>query len=230
MRIEANPTQLNSYGMSLETIRKALQSANANQAEGFSLERRSEPLTINDTDQIFKAEEYEPLIVAGNRPASNAPGTSGTGGAAVRLGDIGQVEDSLEDMRNLAISNGKRSAIIAVFRQPGANMIATVDRIFAEVPRLQASISPSMHLGVSVDRTTTIRASVHDVEAALIISVILVILVVFVFLRDVWATLIPSVAVPLSLIGTFGVMYLLGLQPGQSFADGADDLHRVRGR
>src|SRR5271155_4067415 len=207
VRVEANPTQLNSYGISLETIRKALQSANANLAKGeVSDPRRT--FTITDTDQIFHAYQYDPLIVAGNRPNSNVPGSSGTGGAAVRLGDIGSVEDSLEDTRNLAISNGKRSVIVAVFRQPGANMIATVDRIFAEVPRLQASISPSMHFGVSVDRTVTIRSSVHDVEVALIISVILVILVVFVFLRNVWATLIPSVAVPLSLIGTFGVMYL----------------------
>jgi multidrug efflux pump len=207
VRVEANPTQLNSYGISLETIRKALQSANANLAKG-SLSDAQRMYTITDTDQIFHAYEYKPLIVAGNRPASNVPGTIGTGGAAVRLGDIGDVVDSLEDTRNLAISNGKRSVILGVFRQPGANMIATVDRIFAEVPRLQASISPSMHLGVSVDRTVTIRSSVHDVEIALIISVILVILVVFAFLRNVWATLIPSVAVPLSLIGTFGVMYL----------------------
>jgi multidrug efflux pump len=207
VRVEANPTQLNSYGISLETIRKALQSANANLAKG-SLSNAERTVTITDTDQIFKAYGYKPLIIAGNRPSSNVANNAGNGGAAVRLGDIGDVVDSLEDTRNLAISNGKRSVILGVFRQPGANMIATVDRIFAEVPRLQASISPSMHLGVSVDRTVTIRSSVHDVEVALVISVILVILVVFAFLRNVWATLIPSVAVPLSLIGTFGVMYL----------------------
>jgi multidrug efflux pump len=207
VRVEANPTQLNSYGISLETIRKALQSANANLAKG-SVSNAQRTFTITDTDQIFRAYEYKPLIVAGNRPTSNVANNAGNGGAAVRLGDIGDVVDSLEDTRNLAISNGKRSVILGIFRQPGANMIETVDRIFAEVPRLQASISPSMHLGVSVDRTVTIRSSVHDVEVALIISVILVILVVFVFLRNVWATLIPSVAVPLSLIGTFGVMYL----------------------
>jgi len=113
------------------------------------------------------------LVVAGNK------------GAIVRLSDIGEVVDSLADTRNLAISNGKHSVIIAIFRQPGANMIDTVDRIFAEMPRLRASISPSLHLDVSVDRTVTIRSSVHDVEIALIISVILVILVVFVFLRNV---------------------------------------------
>ncbi|HZC66954.1 MAG TPA: multidrug efflux RND transporter permease subunit [Candidatus Dormibacteraeota bacterium] len=195
VRVEANPRQLNSYGISLETIRKALQSANANLAKG-AVSDSTRTFTITDTDQLFKAYEYQPLIVAGNK------------GASVRLSDIGEVVDSLADTRNLAISNGKRSVIIAVFRQPGANMIDTVDRIFAELPTLRASISPSLHLGVSVDRTVTIRSSVHDVEIALIISVILVILVVFVFLRNVWATLIPSVAVPLSLVGTFGVMYL----------------------
>jgi multidrug efflux pump len=195
VRVEANPTQLNSYGISLESVRKALQGANANLAKG-ALSDSTRTFTITDTDQLFKAYEYRPLIVAGNKNGS------------VRLSDIGEVVDSLADTRNLALSNGKRSVIIAIFRQPGANMIDTVDRIFAEMPRLSASISPSMHLLVSVDRTVTIRSSVHDVEISLIISVILVILVVFVFLRNVWATLIPSVAVPLSLIGTFGVMYL----------------------
>jgi len=198
VRVEANPAQLNSYGISLEAIRKALQSANADLAKG-SVSDGKRTFTITDTDQLFKANEYKPLIVAGNR--------SGTG-AAVRLGDIGDVVDSLEDSRNLAISNGQRCVILGIFRQPGANMIETVDRIFAQLPTIRASISPSLHLGVSVDRTVTIRSSVHDVEVALIISVILVILVVFFFLRTVWATFIPSVAVPLSLIGTFGVMYL----------------------
>jgi len=200
VRVEANPTQLNSYGISLETIRKALQSANSNLAKG-SLSDATRTYTIADTDQIFHAYEYQPLIVAGNRAV-------GSGGAAVRLGDIGEVVDSLEDTRNLALTNAKRSVIIAIFRQPGANMIATVDRVFKELPRLKASISPSMHLNVSVDRTVTIRSSVHDVEVSLVISVILVVLVVFAFLRNAWATFIPSVAVPLSLIGTFGVMYL----------------------
>ncbi len=195
VRVEANPRQLNSYGISLETVRKALQSANANLAKG-AVADSTHTYTITDTDQLFKAYEYQPLVVAGNK------------GAIVRLSDIGEVVDSLADTRNLAISNGKHSVIIAIFRQPGANMIDTVDRIFAEMPRLRASISPSLHLDISVDRTVTIRSSVHDVEIALIISVILVILVVFVFLRNVWATLIPSVAVPLSLVGTFGVMYL----------------------
>jgi multidrug efflux pump len=144
------------------------------------------------------AYEYQPLIIAGHA------------GAPVRLRDIAEVTDSVEDVRNLGLSNGEPSVILAVFRQPGANMIDTVDRIKAILPQLRASISPSLHLNVAIDRTITIRASIHDVERTLIISITLVILVVFVFLRNVWATIIPSIAVPLSLVGTFGVMYLFG--------------------
>src|SRR2546427_8377985 len=195
VRVEVNPNQLNSYGISLEQIRKSLQSANANLAKGALSDSR-QTWAISDTDQLFKAYEYDPLIVAGHQ------------GAPVRLRDIAKVVDSVEDTRNLGLFGGKPAVLLAVFRQPGANMIETVDRIMALFPQLRASISPSLHLNVAVDRTTTIRASVHDVEVALIISIILVIFVVFAFLRNVWATIIPSVAVPLSLIGTFGVMYL----------------------
>jgi len=195
VRVEVNPYQLNSYGISLETVRKSLQSANANLAKG-TLSDSQQNWAITDTDQLFKAYEYQPLIVAGHV------------GAPVRLRDVAEVIDSVEDTRNLGLSGGKPSVLLAIFRQPGANMIETVDRITALFPQLRASISPSLHLSVAVDRTTTIRASVHDVEIALIISIILVIFVVFAFLRNVWATIIPSVAVPLSLIGTFGVMYL----------------------
>jgi multidrug efflux pump len=195
VRVEVNPTQLNSYGISLETVRKSLQAANANLAKGALSDPR-QTWAVSDTDQIFKAYEYQPLIVAGHV------------GAPVRLRDIADVIDSVEDSRNLGLSGGKPSVLLAIFRQPAANMIETVDRITALLPQLRASISPSLHLSVAVDRTTTIRASVHDVEVSLIISIILVIFVVFAFLRNVWATIIPSVAVPLSLIGTFGVMYL----------------------
>src|SRR6266566_3958268 len=177
VRVETNPNQLNSYGVSLETVRKSLQAANANLAKG-ALSNQKQSWAVSDTDQIFKAYEYQPLIVAGHV------------GAPVRLRDIAEVVDSVEDSRNLGLSGGKPSVLLAIFRQ------------------LRASISPSLQLSVAVDRTTTIRASVHDVEVALIISIILVIFVVFAFLRNVWATIIPSVAVPLSLIGTFGVMYL----------------------
>jgi len=195
VRVEANPDQLNSYGISLETVRKSLQAANANLAKG-ALSDPKRTWAVSDTDQLFKAYEYQPLIVAGHV------------GAPVRLRDVAEVIDSVEDSRNLGLSGGKPSVLLAIFRQPGANMIETVDRITALLPQLRASISPSLQLNVAVDRTTTIRASVHDVEVALIISIILVIFVVFAFLRNVWATIIPSIAVPLSLIGTFGVMYL----------------------
>jgi multidrug efflux pump len=195
VRVEVNPDQLNSYGISLETVRKSLQGANADLAKGALSDSR-QTWAVSDTDQLFKAYEYQPLIVAGHA------------GAPVRLRDISEVIDSVEDIRTLGLSGGKRAVLLAIFRQPGANMIETVDRISALLPLLRASISPSLDLRVAVDRTTTIRASVHDVEVALIISIILVIFVVFAFLRNVWATIIPSVSVPLSLIGTFGVMYL----------------------
>src|SRR5579863_8343983 len=197
VRVSVNPNLINSYGVSLETIRKGLQSANANLAKG-GLADPTHAWSISDTDQLFKAYEYRPLIVAGHV------------GAPVRLQDIAEVHDSVEDVRNLGLSNGEPAVILAIFRQPGANMIDTVDRIKAITPELRASISPSLHLNVAIDRTTTIRASIHDVEVTLLISISLVILVVFVFLRNYWATLIPSIAVPLSLVGTFGVMYLLG--------------------
>ena len=195
VRVELNPHQLNSYGISLEQVRKSLQSANANLAKG-SLSDSRQTWAVADTDQLFKAYAYEPLIVAGHQ------------GAPVRLRDISEVVDSVEDTRNLGLSGGKRGVLMAIFRQPGANMIETVDRVMALLPFLRASISPSLQLTIAVDRTTTIRTSVRDVEIALGISILLVVFVVFAFLRNVWATVIPSVAVPLSLIGTFGVMYL----------------------
>src|SRR3989454_518284 len=195
VRVEANPYQLNSYGISLEQVRKSLQAANANLAKG-ALSDSAQTWALSDTDQLFKAYEYQPLIVAGHV------------GAPVRLRDIALVIDSVEDNRNLGLSGGKPAVLLAIFRQPAANMIETVDRVTTILPQLRASISPSLHLTVAVDRTTTIRTSVHDVEVALMISIVLVIFVVFAFLRNVWATIIPSVAVPLSLIGTFGVMYL----------------------
>ena len=195
VRVRVNPKQLNNYGISLETVRTALHSANANLAKG-SLSDSSRMWPIADTDQLFKAYEYQPLIVAGHQ------------GATVRLRDIAEVTDSVEDVRNLGLTGVKQSVMLAIFRQPGANMIATADRVKAMLPFLRASISPSLSLDVAVDRTLVIRASVHDVEVTLIIAIVLVIFVVFAFLRNYWATIIPSVAIPLSLVGTFGVMYL----------------------
>jgi len=197
VRVQANPQLLNSYGVSLETVRKALQSANSNQAKG-AVANNFRTWSISDTDQLFKAYEYQPLIVAGHA------------GAPVRLEDVAAVIDSTEDIRNLGLTGGKPCVIIGIFRQPGANMIETADRIKGTLPWLRASMSPALHLDVVNDRTLTIRASVREVERALIISVLLVILVVFAFLRNYWATFIPSIAVPLSLVGTFGVMYLCG--------------------
>ena len=131
-------------------------------------------------------------------------------GAAVRVSDVGEAVDSVEDLRNAGYANGKPSVLVIIFRQPGANIIDTVDRIRAVLPQLEASIPHAINLRVAMDQTVTIRASVHDVEITLLISVVLVILVVFVFLRSARTTFIPSVAVPVSLIGTFGVMYLVG--------------------
>src|ERR1700694_2966519 len=197
VRVRVNPQQLNSYGISLEKVRTALQSANSNLAKG-QLSNKDRVWTVTDTDQTFNAYEYMPLIVAGN---AKAP---------VRLVDVARVTDSVEDIRNLGLSGGKPAVIIAIFRQPGANMIETADQVKATLPWLRASISPSLKLNVIIDRTLVIRSSVSDVERSMIISIVLVIFVVFVFLRNYWATVIPSVAVPLSLIGTFGVMYLCG--------------------
>jgi multidrug efflux pump len=197
VRVQVNPQQLNSYGISLETVRKALQAANSNLAKG-SVENDSRDWVLSDTDQLFKADQYKTLIVGGHA------------GAPVRLEDVARVTDSIEDIRNLGLFGGKRGVIIAIFRQPGANMIDTADRVKATLPWLRASISPALHLQVMMDRTVVIRSSVHDVERAMTISIVLVVLVVFAFLRNYWATLIPSIAVPLSLVGTFGVMYLCG--------------------
>ena len=197
VRVQVNPGQINNYGISLETVRSVLSSANSNRPKG-QLSNAGRAWGVADSDQLFKANEYRPLIVAWHN------------GSPVRLSDVANVTDSLEDVHNAGFINGGPGIVLVIFRQPGANMIETVDRVKAMMPRLQASINPSIHLSVIIDRTTTIRASIHEVEITLIISVILVILVVFVFLRNYWATLIPSVAVPLSLVGTFGVMYVCG--------------------
>jgi multidrug efflux pump len=197
VRVQVNPQQLNSYGVSLESIRSVLGGANANRPKGETADLQRS-WAINTSDQLFKAVEYQPLVVTWRQ------------GAAVRLSDVGNVIDSVTDIRNSGVTNGKPGIILVIFRQPGANMIETVDRVRALLPYLQASINPSMRLSVIIDRTTTIRSSIQDVEITLIISVILVVLVVFVFLRNVWATVIPSISVPLSLVGTFGVMYLMG--------------------
>jgi multidrug efflux pump len=197
VRAEVNPTLLNKLGLGLDTVRNALNAANANRPKG-QVSNQTTSYSFEDTDQLFTADQYRPLIIAYNN------------GAAVRLGDVGEVLDSVSDRRNIGLADGKPSVLIIMFRQPGANIIDTVDRVRALMPFLQSSISPAIHLSIAMDRTVTVRASVKDIETTLIISVILVILVVFAFLRTVRATIIPSIAVPLSLVGTFGGMYLLG--------------------
>ncbi|HUI56311.1 MAG TPA: multidrug efflux RND transporter permease subunit [Bryobacteraceae bacterium] len=197
VRIELNPSALNHYGIGLEQVRSVLAGANANTPKGhFSDQYRLWEVGAND--QLFRAVEYAPLIVGYHD------------GLAVRVSDVGTAVDSVEDLRNSGYANGKPSILVIIFRQPNANIIDTVDRLRATLPQLEAAIPRAIHLQVAMDQTVTIRASVHDVERTLLISVALVILVVFVFLRSAYATFIPSVAVPVSLLGTFGVMYLLG--------------------
>ena len=197
VRAEVNPTLLNKLGVGVEQVRAALGAANANRPKGeFAGAVNAWQITAND--QLFKAEDYKKIIVARN-----------TTGGVVRLQDVADVQDSVEDIRNTGVANGKPAVLMIVFRQPGANIIQAVDHVKTLLPELQASIPAGIKLEVALDRTTTIRASVADIQITLVISIVLVVLVVFVFLRNLRATFIPSVAVPLSLIGTFGVMYLL---------------------
>ncbi len=197
VRVEANPTQLASYGLTLANLKSVLSVQNADLAKG----QISDGLVTADilaNDQISHADDYKPLIV----------GTSN--GAAVRLSDVAQVTDSVQNLRAAGYLNAKRAVMIIIFRQPGANIIGTVDRIRAQLRYIQASVPLGIDTTIVLDRTTTIRASIGGVESTLLISIGLVIVVVFVFLRNFRATLIPAVAVPVSLIGTFAVMYLFG--------------------
>jgi multidrug efflux pump len=209
VRVELNPMELGANGVGLEAVRTALSGANANRPKG-AFQDADHRWQINDNDQIFTARDYAPIIAGYNRQT----------GAPVRIADIGKVADSVADIHTAGVSginpdkgpSGqlKDAILIVIFKIPGANVISTVDSVMAEMPRLQAAIPPTIHIDVAVDRTTTIRSSVRDVEISLMISVLLVVLVVFLFLREVWATIIPSIAVPLSLLGTFGVMWLVG--------------------
>jgi multidrug efflux pump len=192
-----NPTQLNNFGLGLQDVNSMLSTQNANLAKG-QITNGHVTQDIVANDQLMKAAYYKPLIVGYHN------------GAAIKLSDIADVTDSVENIRAAGFLDGKPCVILIVFRQPGANIIDTVDRIVATIPILEASVPAGMDFTVVLDRTSTIRASVKDVERTLMISVVLVILVVFVFLRNVRATLIPGVAVPVSLIGTFGAMYLFG--------------------
>ncbi len=197
VRAELNPALLDKMGVGVEQVRSALAAANVSSPKG-GFTNGSASWEIADNDQLYLADQYRPLIVAQNSLG------------IVRLGDVGDVVDSVEDIRNSGSVNGHPAVVLVLFRQPGANIIETVDRVRALLPLLQASIPPAIHLDIALDRTTTIRASVHDIEFTLLLSIVLVVFVVFIFLRNLRATFIPSVAVPLSLIGTFAVMYVLG--------------------
>ncbi|HLX37582.1 MAG TPA: multidrug efflux RND transporter permease subunit [Candidatus Binataceae bacterium] len=197
VRVEVNPTQINSAGISLEQLRAVLASANANRPKG-EMADDTRAYSLSTTDQLLKAKQYRPLIVAYNN------------GSAVVLSNVADVIDSVENVRAAGMIDAKPAVLVIIYRQPGANIIDTVDRIYAALPALHASIPADINLIVGMDRTTTIRASVHDVEFTLMISIALVILVVFLFLRNLRATLIPGIVVPISLVGTFAVMYLFG--------------------
>ncbi len=197
IRVGLNPTALNKYGIGLGDVRQVLISTNVNRPKG-QLASDDRTWEIRTNDQLHRAEDYQDLIVAYRN------------GRAVHLSDVATVEQSVEDLRNMGMTNGKPAVLVIIFRQAGANIIETVDRLRGLVPQLNASLPGSISLSVVMDRTPVIRASLHEVEKTLLISVALVILVVFVFLRNLRATLIPTIAVPVSLISTFGVMYLGG--------------------
>nr|WP_305883576.1 multidrug efflux RND transporter permease subunit [Chromobacterium sp. S0633] len=197
VRVELNPRQLNHYGIGMETVRGAIAGTNANRPKGF-LENDERHWQVQANDQATKASDYLPLIV------------SYKNGAAVRIADVAEVKDSVVDLRNAGLLGRQPAVMLMLFRQPGANIIETIDRVKALLPQLQASIPAAINMQVVMDRSPTIRASLQEVERSLLISVALVILVVFLFLRNGRATAIPAITVPVSLVGAFSVMYLAG--------------------
>jgi multidrug efflux pump len=197
VRIQANPTALGAYGLSLEDVRTAIAAANVDQAKG-TLDGPRQSFTIGANDQLLSGQQYNPLVIAYRN------------GAPVRLADVANVTDGVENVDQAAWMNLSPAVIMNVQRQPGANIISVVDRIKLLLPQLQASLPGAVKVSILTDRTETIRASVTDVQFELMLTVALVVMVIFLFLRNLRATVIPSVAVPLSLVGTFGVMYLLG--------------------
>jgi len=197
VRVEVDPTLLNSFGLSLTDVSSVLSQQNANLAKG-QLSNGQTTADITANDQLLKAVDYRPLIIAYHN------------GAPVRLSDVATVTDSVENIRTAGYLNGKPAIPLIIFREPGANIIDTVDRVKAALPSLKASMPAGVNFDVVLDRTTTIRASVHDIERTLMISIMLVILVVFIFLRSPRATLIPAIVVPVSLVSTFAIMYVCG--------------------
>ncbi|AET88682.1 MULTISPECIES: efflux RND transporter permease subunit [Caballeronia] len=197
VRVELEPGALFHYGIGLEDVRAALASANANSPKG-AIEFKGTRVQLYTNDQASKAAQYKDLVVAYRN------------GSAVKLSDVGEVVDSVEDLRNLGLINNKRAVLVILYRQPGANIIETIDRVKSMLPQLQAALPADVQITPTADRSVTIRSSLHDTELTLMIAVALVVMVVFLFLRNWRATLIPSVAVPISIIGTFAAMYLLG--------------------
>src|SRR6202161_3391275 len=197
VRIQVNPTALASYGLSLEDIRTAMAQANVDQAKGV-IDGARQSYTIGANDQLFSSEQYKPIVIAYRN------------GAPVRLRDVANVIDGTENALLAAWMNQTPAVIVNIQRQPGANIISVVDRIKKLLPQLQASLPSAVKVQILTDRTTTIRASVKDVEFELRLTIVLVVIVIFFFLRNLRATFIPSIAVPLSIVGTFGVMYVLG--------------------
>ncbi len=197
VRIQANPTALAAYNLSLEDLRLAMGQANVNQAKG-NIESRSQAFTIGANDQLLSSKDYSPIIIAYRN------------GSPVRVSDVAGVIDSAENIRQAAWVNTTQAVILNIQRQPGANIISVVDKVEKLLPQLKASLPKAVSVQVLTDRTTTIRASVKDVQFELLLTIALVVMVIFLFLRNLSATVIPSVAVPLSIVGTFGVMYLLG--------------------
>jgi len=197
VRVELNPAQLSNYSIGLEQVRSTLAAANANLPKGLIADGRR-AIVLGANDQLLKASLYRPLIIAYHK------------GAAVRVGDVATVIDSVQDVRNIGLIDGRVGVALIIFRQPQANVIATVNRVRAALPQLQAALPPTIRLEVVLDRTVSIRASVHDTERTLLTSIFLVVMVVFLFLRSPRVTAIPGIVVPVALVGTFAIMYLLG--------------------
>ena len=216
VRVQVNPTQLLAYGISLEDLRTTLQSASVNQAKG-NFDGPHQAYEINANDQLLTSKDYQTVVVAYHN------------GAPVVLSDVAQVIDDVENNKLAAWMNETPAVIVNIQRQPGANIIQVVDRVKKLLPQLKANLPAAVDVQVLTDRTTTIRASVPDVQFSRVLTVALVVMVIFLFLRSLWATIIPSVAVPLSLFGHLGSHVSPGLQPEQSHAHGAHHLHRLCG-
>ena len=217
VRVQLDPQALAARGINLEDVRTALGQANVDLPKG-TLNSPRQTYTLNTNDQLLNADDYANLVIAYRN------------GSPVRIRDVGRAVSAPENDLIAGWYNNQRAVILAIQRQPGANVIDTVERIKAMMPVLQASIPPAVKIHVISDRTDTVRASIHDVQFTLMLTVALVVMVIFVFLRNFWATVIPAVTVPLSLIGTFACPLRTRLQPRQSLADGAVDRRRLRGR